>query len=133
MMRPRGSPPTPSARSSDSAPVGTAATLTAAASSPIFMIEPAPNCRSIWVRALCSAESRAFAAFSCSLSMRAISFGSERWNLEADPDGCSPPRRRKPAQTLDGWVDRRETGYLREMASPRDLLMLGPRLTAQLV
>src|SRR5918997_554173 len=45
-MRPRGTPPTPSARSSDSAPVGTAATRTWAASSPIFMIDPAPKARS---------------------------------------------------------------------------------------
>src|SRR3954447_12033246 len=68
-MRPRGRPPTPSARSSDSAPVGTAETRTWAASSPIFMIDPAPNWRSICVSAPVSAVSRALAAFSCSLSM----------------------------------------------------------------
>src|SRR4051794_27920491 len=74
MMRPRGKPPTPSARSSDSAPVGTGWTRTAAASPPSFMIEPAPNCRSICVKAPCRAESRALAAFSCSLSMSGLSF-----------------------------------------------------------
>ena len=42
-MRPRGTPPTPSARSSDSAPVGIAATWTRMESSPIFMIEPGPE------------------------------------------------------------------------------------------
>src|SRR5919198_976039 len=51
-MRPRGKPPTPSARSSDSAPDGMADTLTAASSSPMRMIEPLPNWRSIWVSAL---------------------------------------------------------------------------------
>ena len=68
-MRPRGTPPTPSARSSDSAPVGIAATLTWKASSPIRMIEPWPKSRSICPSALFSADSRALAAFSCSLSM----------------------------------------------------------------
>src|ERR1051326_6127039 len=68
-MRPRGKPPTPSARSSDRAPDGMAATLTAASSSPMRMIEPLPNWRSIWVNALFSAESRAFAAFSVSESI----------------------------------------------------------------
>ena len=67
-IRPRGRPPTPSARSSDSAPVGIASTLTWKASSPIFMIEPSPNSRWICVIALFSAASRALAAFSCSLS-----------------------------------------------------------------
>ena len=71
--RPRGNPPTPSARSSESAPVGMAETLTANASSPIFMIDPSPNWRWICVMAVLSAASRAFAAFSWSLSMRAPS------------------------------------------------------------
>src|SRR4051812_36503963 len=61
-------PPTPSAMSSDSAPVGIASTRTCAASSPIFMIEPCPNSRSICPSALFSADSRALAAFSCSLA-----------------------------------------------------------------
>jgi hypothetical protein len=46
-------------------------TLTAASSSPIFMIEPLPNVRSICVSAPFSAASRALAAFSCSLSISA--------------------------------------------------------------
>src|SRR5256714_570972 len=59
----------PSARSRDSAPVGIALTLTLAPSSPIRMIVPLPNSRSIWVRAPCNAASRAFAAFSSSLTL----------------------------------------------------------------
>jgi hypothetical protein len=50
-IRPRGTPPMPNARSSESAPVGTASTLTRAPSSPIRMTEPLPNWRSICVRA----------------------------------------------------------------------------------
>src|SRR5436305_2904676 len=71
-MRPRGMPPTPSARSSDRAPVGIAATRTAASSSPILMIEPLPKARSIWPSAPFSAASRALAAFSCSFSSLSI-------------------------------------------------------------
>src|SRR4051794_28446212 len=57
-------PPMPSARSSDSAPVGIALTLTWAPSSPMRMTEPLPNWRSIWVRAPARAVSRALMAFS---------------------------------------------------------------------
>src|SRR5215212_1378318 len=46
-MRPRGTPPTPSARSRASAPVGIVATFWVS-SSPMSMIEPFTNCRSIW-------------------------------------------------------------------------------------
>src|SRR3954451_6200354 len=60
-MRPRGTPPMPSARSSDRAPVGIASTFTRAPGSPIFITAPLPNCRSIWVRAPWRAVSFAFA------------------------------------------------------------------------
>src|SRR3954453_1027903 len=63
-IRPRGTPPMPSARSSDSAPVGIALTLTWAPSSPMRMMVPLPNSRSICESAPCSAVSRALAAFS---------------------------------------------------------------------
>ena len=55
--RPRGSPPIPSARSSASAPVGIASIPTWPRS-PSFMIEPLPNCLSIWLSAISSALSR---------------------------------------------------------------------------
>src|SRR5215213_8168762 len=45
--RPRGTPPTPRAMSRARAPVGMEATLWRS-SSPMRMIEPFPNCRSIW-------------------------------------------------------------------------------------
>src|ERR1700722_2907092 len=67
-MRPFGTPPIPSARSSDSAPVGIASTRTCAPSSPMRMTEPLPNSRSIWPSAPCRAASRAFAAFSSSVT-----------------------------------------------------------------
>ena len=54
-MRPRGTPPTPSAMSIDSAPVGIADTPTRAASSPRRISEPWPNSRSICVTAAFSA------------------------------------------------------------------------------
>src|SRR3954447_6485581 len=90
-MRPRGIPPTPSARSSDRAPVGIASTRTAAASSPIFMIEPLPNWRSICESAPLSAASRALAAFSCSLSIKPslLEVGNDKLRVESD--GTSPP------------------------------------------
>src|SRR5918911_1049525 len=47
--RPLGTPPTPRARSRARAPVGIEATL-GRSSSPMRMIEPFPNCRSIWIQ-----------------------------------------------------------------------------------
>src|SRR3954468_23158891 len=85
-MRPRGMPPMPSARSSDSAPVGIALTLTWAPSSPMRMTVPLPNWRSIWVRAPASAVSRALMAFS---SVAGIS----KYNLSLRGSGsqCGAP------------------------------------------
>src|SRR5262249_36031627 len=56
-MRPRGSPPMPRARSSESEPVETAPTDTAARSF-IFITAPLPKFRSIWPRAASNACSR---------------------------------------------------------------------------
>src|SRR5947207_961444 len=63
-MRPRGTPPTPSAASTPIEPVEI---LLMAANSfaPRRMMEPFPNCRSIWVRAVS-------AAFNLSLGTLAI-------------------------------------------------------------
>ena len=55
MMRPRGTPPTPSARSSPRLPVEMASTCSAALS-PSFMMAPLPNCFSIWASAVVSAS-----------------------------------------------------------------------------
>ena len=48
MMRPRGTPPMPSAASSGSAPVGITPMLSSLPSSPSFMMDPCPNFDSIW-------------------------------------------------------------------------------------
>src|SRR5215211_3863749 len=79
-MRPRGTPPTPRARSSDRAPVGIASTSTAVLS-PSFITEPWPNSRSIWVTAALSAASLAFASF-------AFSFASRRGFRSAISSAC---------------------------------------------
>src|SRR3954454_16741583 len=67
MIRPRGTPPTPSARSRESAPVGIAS-ISIASWSPRRMSDPWPNWRSIWVFAAWSAASFAFASLSAALS-----------------------------------------------------------------
>src|SRR4029453_9940450 len=59
MTRPRGTPPMPSARSSPSEPVDSAArSWCASVSSRSFMIAPLPNCFSIWLTARSMARSR---------------------------------------------------------------------------
>src|SRR3954451_19056636 len=96
-MRPRGTPPMPSARSRDSAPVGIALTFTWAPSSPMRMTVPLPNWRSICVSAPCRAASRAFAAFSSSVTLMVkprLSRTYPAGNLPHGPDGI---RRRATA------------------------------------
>jgi hypothetical protein len=73
---PAGTPPMPSARSSDSAPVGIASQRTCAPSSPIRMTVPLPNSRSICVSAPWRAASRALAAFSSSVTGMVLLLGS---------------------------------------------------------
>src|SRR5829696_1338032 len=123
-MRPRGTPPTPSARSSDSAPVGTAATRTFAESSPIFMIEPAPKVRSICVRAPFRAASRALRAFSCSFSMSVFSLSLEITRYErprTDSLPQLPPRPGKSAPTSDPPLRGLEAALLALLAhAPHD-------------
>ena len=55
MMRPRGTPPTPSAISRPKLPVEMASTCMAVLS-PSFMTAPLPNCFSIWASAVASAS-----------------------------------------------------------------------------
>src|SRR5215510_11739359 len=57
--RPRGNPPTPRAASSESAPVGMAGT-SIFSRLPSRMIEPLPNCLSIWASAASIAFARSF-------------------------------------------------------------------------
>src|SRR5689334_13945462 len=63
VIRPRGMPPTPSARSSAMEPVGIESTLCRSAE-PSFMIEPRPNCFSIARMAASTAFPRSATAFS---------------------------------------------------------------------
>src|SRR5256714_4531942 len=67
VTRPRGMPPTPSARSSSSAPVGMTVISRCAACSPSFMIEPLP-----WLFTICAiAVSSAF-SFSIQMPPRSL-------------------------------------------------------------
>src|ERR1035437_7290743 len=60
MTRPRGSPPTPSAASSEIDPVEITETGTRASFDPRRRIEPLPNCFSIWLKASSKARKRSF-------------------------------------------------------------------------
>src|SRR5690606_456570 len=70
MMRPRGSPPMPSAMSSPSEPVEMASISTTCSFLPSRMMEPLPNERSIWL----SAASSAFFLSVSSLATRLTTF-----------------------------------------------------------
>src|ERR1017187_7673192 len=62
MTRPRGSPPTPSAASSEVDPVEMTETGTMASFDPRRRIEPLPNCFSIWLKASSKARERSFSS-----------------------------------------------------------------------
>ena len=64
--RPRGKPPTPSAASNEIAPVEITEIGTIAPLLPSFMMEPLPNCFSIW--AIVRSMARPFSAFSSAMS-----------------------------------------------------------------
>src|ERR1044072_6306931 len=134
-MRPRGMPPIPSARSSDSAPVGIALTLTCAPGSPMRMTVPLPNSRSICVSAPLRASLRAFAALSAALSVseRAMGtqkpfcarknstrYGPDRTETEARTAYCndSTPLRHNIAQSLRDRADRTSVRARRRARPP---------------
>src|SRR5665213_5751 len=66
-MRPRGNPPTPRARSRAIDPDEMTSNAILSVNSPIFMMEPLPNCRSICARALLRAT-----AFSSAMILRSL-------------------------------------------------------------
>ena len=70
VIRPRGIPPTPRARSSAIEPVGTESTDCRSAD-PSFMIEPRPNCFSIARIAASTARPRSATALSVVVPLRA--------------------------------------------------------------
>src|SRR5215217_1858863 len=88
-MRPRGTPPTPSARSSARAPVGIEATFWGS-SSPMRMIEPFPNCRSIWDTAASMALLLSNASLQKETVRTVINIGIYRDGLYCR--GCALPR-----------------------------------------
>src|SRR5687768_2815779 len=75
VMRPRGTPPTPIARSSAMEPVGMASTC-CRSDEPSFMIEPRPNCFSMDRMAASTARVRSAVALSVGLSRRSTPFPS---------------------------------------------------------
>src|ERR1043166_121732 len=61
-MRPRGNPPTPKAASSEMDPVEITVTGTMASFEPRRMIDPLPNCFSIWLKVRSSARVRSLSS-----------------------------------------------------------------------
>src|SRR5689334_7856818 len=129
-MRPRGSPPTPSATSSDSDPVETAPIATWAWSF-IFMTAPLPNWRSICPSTVSSACSRSIPL----PTSRGVRSCPELDALEDDVlRPCGPQHRRVDSGI--GRTDRAETvdGRSRpgRLSEPRDgdVREPGPLLTA---
>ena len=114
MTRPRGRPPTPRAMSRGSAPVGMAA-IFIDSFSPMRIIEPLPNCLSIWPRAMSRAFRRSLLVASatgsclldpCLLSLLAMVVVSYLWVLGGGTDtlkkGC---RSHLLANSAVLWVD----------------------------
>src|SRR5216684_5895173 len=90
--RPRGNPPTPSAMSRPNDPVETT-WMPCRAWESIFMMEPLPNCFSIWARAACSAL-----ALPSSMTFPSLTIGlSLILNVAADA-GAAPTRAAQPKQ-----------------------------------
>src|ERR1043166_7204169 len=106
-MRPRGNPPTPSAWSTEIEPVEMAGTVTTVCA-PNRIIEPLPNCFSIWPRVAPSARLRSFSSMGIVIIPRDL---PEKTLSQAE--ACSPkntkagPRSRGPApnQTTTGAPD----------------------------
>src|SRR5215212_5936684 len=88
--RPLGTPPTPRARSRARAPVGMEATLLWRSSSPMRMIEPFPNCRSIWDTAASMALLLSNASLQKETVRTVINIGIYRDGLYCR--GCALPR-----------------------------------------
>src|ERR1700722_2837801 len=84
-MRPRGSPPMPSAMSRARAPVGIDSILKFMFS-PMRMIEPLPNCFSIWLSAASRAFERSSVAIAVSLFFTAGTLGT-RCHIGRSPLG----------------------------------------------
>src|SRR3989442_1318519 len=85
MTRPRGSPPVPSARSSPSEPDGMTGTSGGASVAPSFMMDPLPNCFSIW--AIASSMARFFSSRSAIAFSFNCQVGSKATGLYSSAEG----------------------------------------------
>src|SRR5436190_4461147 len=112
VIRPRGMPPTPSARSSAIEPVGIESTACRSAE-PSFMIDPRPNCFSIARIAASTARPRSATALSpLPFAMPAVRSRSlpviVTWSLAPGglgrPDGAGPGPRPPGASALAGLL-----------------------------
>src|SRR5690349_11592464 len=106
-IRPRGMPPTPSARSSAIEPVGIESTLCRSAE-PSFMIDPRPNCFSIARIAASTARPRSASALSpvplVGTSLPVIVIESSLLAASADPRKRDPGPRPPGASALAGLL-----------------------------
>src|SRR5437870_12881167 len=85
MTRPRGSPPVLSARSSPSEPDGMTGTSGGASVAPSFMMDPLPNCFSIW--AIASSMARFFSSRSAIAFSFNCQVGSKATGLYSSAEG----------------------------------------------
>src|SRR5712691_1475907 len=85
MTRPRGIPPVPSARSSPSEPDGMTGTSGGASVAPSFMMDPLPNCFSIW--AIASSMARFFSSRSAIAFSFNCQVGSKATGLYSSAEG----------------------------------------------
>src|SRR5918994_4157531 len=95
----------PRARSSESAPVGTAS-MAMVPFSPIFMTEPLPNCFSIWPRAMSRFFCRS-TGWSCPAVVRSGAAAGRRWPGPVSDLGGVPPDTSGhygEGVTLSGWA-----------------------------
>src|SRR5919107_1879664 len=138
--RPLGTPPTPRARSRARAPVGMEATF-GRSSSPMRMIEPFPNCRSIWETAASIALLLSNASSNADVRELIVRLGQNHFiciKTEIRPSrAISPhPLQRLPAESLglillllrklaDGEVRLLLAGALATEAYAQDLHLRG--------
>src|SRR4051812_18558671 len=121
ITRPRGSPPTPSARSSDSDPVGITSTSWVLVPSS-GMIAPLPNCFSMAAIAACTAFKRSLVFISSPFDRSSdglrIELAAQTLPLLVAKKRCRPRQREDVVErsVVDGAVSQREVG--RELDLP---------------
>src|SRR3984885_11070024 len=110
MTRPRGTPPTPRAASKLIEPVEMTEIGTIASLAPRRMMEPLPNCFSIWLRALSTARARSSArAMGVSPLVDSEHFRTRKDGLKETENAN---RYRRDCSRKDVLLDRRKSEYL---------------------